>query len=353
MPLLYDTRNLTPISQAELDEAVRKHNMFIQARMGGARAMLAYRNLSGLTLRGMPMTGADFSGSLLFDCNMRGVNLDGAVFFSANLQKVEMAMASLVRADLRGCNLKGADFTGANLTAADMREGSMATKDRRGNINLVLQPGAARHDKRPIAGHFTEYVDATEAVFTDAKMTRARMRGINLTHAILEGADLSFAQMQGACLQGAVLRRARMDGVEMHDTDMSGVLREEWQGLSLYDEGVPFEMLLQDHARWLETGGAEGARLDLTRHDIRPSGPLACDFSGRNLLMMRATYGIFYHVNFSGAQMQAAELRGSDMRLARFTRADLRGADFSGANLMRADFHAAQLGPLKLPSDRF
>src|ERR1051326_8083902 len=111
MGLLYDRKNLRVLSQHELDEAAKKHAMFLAGRVGGARATLNYCDLSKMILRGAKLANADFTGSLLFHCDLRGANLDGAVFFSANLQKGDLSNASLVRCDMRGCTLRGAHFT--------------------------------------------------------------------------------------------------------------------------------------------------------------------------------------------------------------------------------------------------
>jgi uncharacterized protein YjbI with pentapeptide repeats len=353
MALLYDQRDLAPLSQQELDEAVRKHNMFISARVGGARANLTYRNLSNLLMRGAKLTGADFSGSLLFNCDVRGANLDNSVFFTASMQKSDFANASVVRGDFRGCNFKGANFSGADMTSADLREGSIATKDKRGNINLMLQAGSASESKKPSMGYFTEFVDATEAIFTGAKMVRVMMRGANFTNAVLEKVDFSGAQMQGASLRGAVLRGARFDGVDLAEVDRNECLTDDLQGLALADEATPLEILLQEHSRWLTTHGAAGRRLDFSRFDLRPDGEEPCDLASRNLVMMKAVHAILYHMRFANAQMQASELRDNDLRMARFDKADLRGVDFSGSNMMRACLQLAQLGPLKLPNGQF
>jgi uncharacterized protein YjbI with pentapeptide repeats len=218
----------------------------------------------------------------------------------------------------------------------------------------MLQPGTPQQEAlKPQLGYFTEFVDATEGIFMNAKMSRSLMRGANFTQAILEGADLSMAQMPSASLKGAVLRGARFEGVDITDVDMQGVLLDEYQGLSLEDDGVPFEMLVQDHNLWLSSDGKNGKRLDLTRYDIRTDGPLACDFSGRNLVMMRAQRAILYHVRFSSAQLEAAELRDNDLRLADLSQVDARGIDFSGSNMMRANLQSALLGPLKLSDGRY
>ncbi|MBI3420169.1 MAG: pentapeptide repeat-containing protein [Proteobacteria bacterium] len=353
MPLLYDQKNLAPIGQQELDEMVKKHGAFLEARVGGSRAVLAYRNLSNLILRGVNLSSADFSGSLLFDCDFRGANLDAASFFAAVLQKSDFSNASLVRGDLRGANLRGTNFSGADMTMADLREGAIARKDRGGNISLMLQPLAAEtENKKPAGGYFTEHVDAGDAVFADAKLSRAILRDVNLSNAVLEKADLSLAQLQGACLKDAVLRGADLTGAQTEGADLTGVLRDEFQGLRLEDEGRSLDDAVREHEEWLQSGGAKGKRLDLTRFDLRSEGPGACDFSGRNLAMMKARHGLFYRLRFTGAQLQAAELRDNDFRMARFLRADLRGADFSGSNLMRASLQLALLGPLKLPGGK-
>jgi uncharacterized protein YjbI with pentapeptide repeats len=351
MAFLFDQKTLAPVTQQELDEAVRKHDMFDNARVGGARAVFSYRNLSGLLMRGVKLPGADFTGSLLFDCNMKGANLDGSNFFTANVQKSDFTNASLVRCDMRGCNMKGADFTEADLTSADMREGSIMRRDRRGNIATITQPespvGEEAGGSGGIAG-FAEYVNASEALFVRAKMSRAMLRGANLRNAILEGADLSLTQLQQVKFNGAVIRGARFDGAEMSMDDFTHCLTDDLQGLTLADEGMPLEMLLQDHQRWLDTHGAEGKRMDLSRYDLRAVGAAPCDFSNCNLSMMKAHRAVLYHLRFNRVEMQASEVRDCDLRLGSFTHGDLRGSDFSGSNLMRASFQLAQIGPLKL-----
>ncbi len=46
-----------------------------------------------------------------------------------------------------------------------------------------------------------------------------------------------------------------------------------------------------------------------------------CDFSNRNLVMMKAVHAILYHARFSHARLEAAELRNNDLRLAAFNQA--------------------------------
>lgn len=355
MALLYDDRDCAPITQIELDMAIKKHGMFTAGRVGGARALLTHRNFSRLDFRGANLSGADFSGSLFYRANLSGCHLDGAVFFVTNLQKADLTNASMVRADLRGANLAGANLTGTNLTSADMREGAMATKDRSGNINLVLQAAIKNEietSKKPAGGSFTEYVNASEALFLNARMNRVFLRGANLTGAVLENADLTGAQMQGAKLVNTLLSGAKMTGVDLSTVNLQGALRDDIQGLSLDDVGQPFSVLTEQHKAWIDSHGATGARLDFTRYDLRPHGVNHAQFDGGFLPMMKARQGIFSRMTFNHAALQAADLREGDFRLCVFDDADLRGTDFSGSNMMRARFRRADLSALILPAGR-
>ena len=45
---------------------------------GGARAVFAFKDLTGVDLHGRNLCDADFTGAILIDCNMRGARLDNA-----------------------------------------------------------------------------------------------------------------------------------------------------------------------------------------------------------------------------------------------------------------------------------
>ncbi len=349
-----DKKHLTPISQSDLDVVIKKHAMYAGARVGGARAVLSYKDLSGLVLRGADLSSADFTGSLFYDADMRNCKLEGSIFFCANMQKAHLNDARLSRIDLRGANIQGVDFSGADMTQADMREGSIATKDRHGNIKIKQQDIAASKPdaKKKAELIHNDDVDAREALFIGTKMHRAMMHRANLHGAILENADLTGAQMQGANLRHAVLLNTTLDGVELSEVNFAHALRDEIQGLGIEDTFEPLPQLFIKHAVWVENGGVIGKRLDLTRYDLRAHKGQYIDFKEQNLIMMKARQAIFYHVRFSGSQIQACDFRSCDFRLALFDRADLRGSDFSGSNMMRARFQLALLHPLKLPDGR-
>ena len=95
---------------------------------------------------------------------------------------------------------------------------------------------------------------------------------------------------------------------------------------------LEFAETLDQHRLWLETGGKEGIRGDLSGVNLAGS-----DLTG---------------VNLQGAHLNKTVLRGADLSMANlrgasFVEADLRdanllGAEFSGANLMGANLYGAQ-----------
>lgn len=95
------------LTQAELDVICAKHDRLFQARPGGARAVFAWMDLSGLSLKGRNLADADFAAACLEGCDLTGAKLDNANFFGADMQDAILAEASLRRSDLRGACLRG------------------------------------------------------------------------------------------------------------------------------------------------------------------------------------------------------------------------------------------------------
>ena len=99
------------IEQSELDAICARHDRLWQAKPGGARAVLAWLDLSGLSLRGRNLADADFAAANLIGTDLSGARLDNATFFGADMQDSLLVDASLRRTDLRGACLRGADLT--------------------------------------------------------------------------------------------------------------------------------------------------------------------------------------------------------------------------------------------------
>ena len=110
----------TRLSQAEVDAVCAKHDRLWSSKPGGARAVFAFKDISGVNLEGRNLCDADFTGAIMNDCHLRGARLDNATLFCADL----------TGADLRGALLDGPGLrdalfvTQAQLASLGPRAGS-------------------------------------------------------------------------------------------------------------------------------------------------------------------------------------------------------------------------------------
>ncbi len=350
----------TQLSQPELNEIIAKHELWRRSRPGGARAQLANFDMSYLTFRGHDLTEVDFTGSVMLEGNMEGAKLDMCIFFGCDLRKSNFRDASLIKADFRGATLNGAVMVGADLTSADMREGSYATYDPEKGLSFAAEKEAWANGVGGVDLRGTNMGSvklsgavATNSNFEDANLTKARIIGSNLTGANLAGANLSGADFSNCELKNVNLRGANLSGVMMDfgnlvNVDMTGALTDKPAGKTLNQLPVPLEELLRLHAEWLRSKSVGGKKLDLSGFDIRGIPSLA----RADLTMIVAEKSVWYGLDMTRINMQAAQFKGSDMRSCNFEMADLRGSDFSKANLVGTKFVKARLEPLLFDEKR-
>ena len=89
------------LTQAEVDAICVRHDRLWSAKPGGARAVFAWADLQGLSLKGRNLCDADFTGAILANCDLTNAKLDHANMFGADLQSANLSHASLRRADYR------------------------------------------------------------------------------------------------------------------------------------------------------------------------------------------------------------------------------------------------------------
>jgi uncharacterized protein YjbI with pentapeptide repeats len=348
------------LSQLELERICAKHDRLFSSKPGGARAVFAWMDLSGLNLDGKNLCDADFSGAVLAGCKMRGARLDNATLFGADLQDADLTDASLRRSDLRGSCLRNANLTGADLFEADLREGVLAAADprlgyrrmevggvtpRQGDVQGAKLIGA-NLERSKLSGVVAVKADFTDAVLKDARLVRANLKQCSLKGADLSGADLSGADLAGADMRDAVLVGARTTSWNVMNANMTGALTDKPVGRAA--DSLPYQTMIRDHARWCETGGGEGKPSVFDNADLRTLESV----SGYNLTALSGKAAIFYGLDMEGVQLQGAHLEGADLRNCNLKRADLRGAKLVGAKLSGSDLREAQMGPLLLGADR-
>ncbi len=348
-----------PISPAELEQILRRSDLYHQARPGGQRALLAYRDLTGVQLAGRDLSDADLSAAFLCDANLEGANLNGASLFGCNLSRANLRNASPVRADMRGASLREADLSGANMFDADLRDGRLARKTRSGEIEYIaVEPDStvlvgatminANLTQARLSGSVAVHTDFTDAMMRDTKLVRADLRNATMNGANLEGADLSGANLRGASLRNSVLVNTALVDVETDGADMTGALTKSEAGRPIEELGASIEELLKRHELWANSDGAEGAPMDVSGFDLRKVESL----TRRKLPALVGYNAVFYGMNLEGVALQAAQLEGTDLRGCRLANADLRGINLKGARLNYADLRDSNLGPLMLANGR-
>ena len=88
------------------------------------------------------------------------------------------------------------------------------------------------------------------------------------------------------------------------------------------------DKIIDNHKKWLKSGGDEGERANLRSADLR-----SADLRSANLRSADLRY----------ANLRSADLRSADLRYADLSSADLRCADLSSANLSSANLSYANL----------
>ncbi|WP_287104101.1 pentapeptide repeat-containing protein, partial [Brevundimonas sp.] len=328
------------LTQAELDVICARHDRLFQARPGGARAVFAWMDISGLSLRGRNLADADFAAACLENCDLTGARLDNANFFGADMQDVVLADASLRRADLRGACLRGADLSGADLFEADLREGTIAAADAKLGFK-VIEPrqrqesemmgaclAGANLQRSRMSGVIAIKADFSGAVMKDCKMVRANLKQADFRGADLAGADLSGADLSGADMRDAILVGCKMTMWRADGANMEGTLTDDRSAGASVDR-MPAAEMLREHARWCETGGTEGQPSVFDGVDLRPLKSI----TGLNLTALSAKGAVFYGLDMEGVPLQGAHLENAALRSARLYRAALRGARRQTAKL--------------------
>ncbi len=352
------THEIRRLSQAEADAICARHERLWKAQPGGARAVFAWCDLSGLTLKGRNLSDADFSAAIMHGSDLSGCKLDNAIFFGADMQEADFSNASLRRSDLRGACLKGADLSGADLFEADLREGTLAAADSAAGFRLVkpaerasdasgVSLVGANLERSRMAGIVAVRADFTDAIMRDCKLVRANLKQASLAGADLAGADLSGADLSGADLTDAVLVGVKSELWRTDGAQMQGVLTDD---KSSQPAVAPLDAAerMGAHSRWCESAGAEGAPSVFDGMDLRGLKTVR----GFNLTALSAKGAVFYGLNMEGVQLQGAHLEGADLRSCKLRGADLRGARLAGARLNGADLREAHLGPLLIGADR-
>lgn len=292
------------------------HRNWRLGRANGQRLMLSECNLAKLDLSLM-----DFTDSYLVRCNLDRANLRGTVFRGAVLtgsvfDEADMTGANFERADMRGAVFHGTDMTRTALAAADLRQ------DFSQESNWEEAP-ACRFRGAKLA----------QTIFKDAKLVSVDFSGSYMLEADFSGADMRKASFASAEMLAIRLTNAELEEADFSHASVDQITRDQVRAAQLpigsaprLSQGEVTERLGQ-HARWVDTLGQAGQRLELEGFDL--SG---LDLSRTNLAAARLVGCRLTRTNLRRAWLLAAELQGANLSEADMSGADLRGADLRDAH---------------------
>lgn len=344
---------LKPMTQAELNEIIRKHQNFLTAKPGGARAVVRDRDLTGLSFIGQNLSQSDFTGCIMAYADLTGANFESSTMFGIDLTGAKLTNTKLTRADMRGCEIGSADLSMANLQGADLRQGrtivKRKVKTKEDQYAKTAEAGIVMFTGSDLSGANLAGATAISADFSDAILENAKMQGINLQGAVLKGADLSNADLSQGDVRNADFSYATMTGAALEKVEKAGsnftlTLTAEDKGKPVAEMPVTLDELILKHVHWVATMGRQGKQLALEEVDMR-KGP---KLGGQRFTAARANKCMFAEMDLRGIEMQGAHLDDSDFRKCLFQGADLRGARFRHAMMHRANFARANMNPLVL-----
>ena len=193
-------RELKKITQEELDEIIRRHEMWLDSDgEAGEQADLSYTDLSGLNLANANLRGANMESVDLVFASLEGANLLDANLLGAKLMVANLKGANLLDANLLVAKLTGAKLIGANLEHANLRSAKLV---------------GARLEGANLLDANLKHADLMVANLEGANLTRANMKFADLERANLGHADLTFADLKDANLKLADLTGVNLTNVK-------------------------------------------------------------------------------------------------------------------------------------------
>ena len=261
------TAELPKITQLELDLIIKKHLNFVQCKAGGARAVIKFKSLYGLTFHKKDLSGADFTGCDLRDCDMQDGNFHNAVFYSCNLQNARMARGKFSRADFRGADLTGADMIDADLTKADLRQGAKiiaqdtTTKEKLPTLDGKTVFKGTDLENADLSDVRAAHVDLSQSNLANARMSHVDLSQANLENSNMAHVDLSQANLEQSRLSGVILTGAITTGASFEGAHLESVLTDAPEGkiFDYSEQDSPLVALLKNHALWVQFAGEKAS----------------------------------------------------------------------------------------------
>jgi uncharacterized protein YjbI with pentapeptide repeats len=208
------------VSQADLDDAIERHAMWLVDDVRGARAIFSHCDLSGLDfgferetlvdLREADFTGADLTGIKGNEVGFVRAAIRGATLSWSHLKRPVFSYASLRNTR---CNdvVWGRDDHPSTKTAP--------LESLFGAVFLHTDAGRADFTRATIRAHFEE-ARFNSATLVDADLSHSRFVGLSFVGTSFFRADLTRAKFNRSYLRAVRFREVTSDAIEFTDADI-------------------------------------------------------------------------------------------------------------------------------------
>jgi uncharacterized protein YjbI with pentapeptide repeats len=312
-----------------------------------ATASYRTRDLSGISLVGNDLTGANFAGLNLTNVKLTGATLTSANFRQTNLTNVDLGgpltEADFTDAEIRGASLyvitldqlystasyqarnltgvrtsgdfTGGNFAGQDLTDADLSGATLTDADFTGAEVL----GASFN------GYYTYNNDTNTYAYVGIMSLAQLYSTASYQARDLTGISLHYANLVGGNFAGQNLANANFDGATLTDADFTDAdVRGATFG-ARYDYNRNISVGVITLGQLYSTASYRTGDLTGIRLYIEAGG----DFAGQNLANAQLG-GTLAGVNFRGANLTGASFTGATLSGADLSGAVVRGANMSG-----------------------
>jgi uncharacterized protein YjbI with pentapeptide repeats len=316
--------HLQPTAATMDPEASERARVLVQLSIDAGESF-SNCDFTGANLAGMHLAGVDLSGAFLESADLSGCDLGGANLEGAVLAKANLCGANLAGARLRGANLGGAVLRDAELDHADLTDAVLGRAELAG----------AR-----FAG----------ATLVGADWLETRLGEVDLSGAVLGQCNFLNADLRGARLAGADLSEATLVECRLDGADFSGARLEKTTFVGCKGEGLSFRQArfrqgIMVHGSVfpradfsdadMENANLRGTTLTsacFDRANLAGADLSECDTTGASFERAIVKGGLLLRTNLAGVS-----LRGANLMDALASKARVAGTDFTGANLYRAD----------------
>jgi uncharacterized protein YjbI with pentapeptide repeats len=252
-------------------------------------------NLAGSALRGLDLTKGNYAGANLFGASVKTTNLSEADLSSAILSQADFNSSNLFGANLTSADLSQADFNNSNLSGANLTSANLSGAKLHGLTLSGTNLSYANLTNATIRSAFSGDTNATGATFVNADFEDQNLNGIFVD------ANFSNARLSGANLAGVY------DGIHAEGVDF----RQSTFG--------SFTM------RGASLAGANLAGVNL-RH--AKEEPLSTYSGWGSTPQTYSQVNDFHGTDFTGANLDNADLRVKNLSNANFERVSGSGANF-------------------------